>query len=162
MLGWFKGQWGEMKSNYYWATKKECTAYKYWVGWTVADSGPWLLCMWQMNSSWKAEGFIWKRLSIMEEKCSLVVMREKHSKKKKKFCSWFIFLLWAYPVSLFLEKSCSLRYHLSILETLLPREVCNSGKNKSWGCLKKKFGKSNRMAGSKGEWKGWLFWGATT
>lgn len=83
-------------------------------------------------------------------------------KKKKKFCSWFIFLLWAYPVSLFLEKSCSLRYHLSILETLLPREVCNSGKNKSWGCLKKKSGKSNRMAGSKGEWKGWLFWGATT
>lgn len=86
----------------------------------------------------------------------------KTLQKKKKFCSWFIFLLWAYPVSLFLEKSCSLRYHLSILETLLPREVCNSGKNKSWGCLKKKSGKSNRMAGSKGEWKGWLFWGATT
>lgn len=105
-----------------------------------------LWCWWRSSArdtcvgSWKAEGpgevSSWKELSSREGNCCSAGSERKtlskRQKKKKKFCSWFIFLLWAYPVSLFLEKSCSLRYNLSFLETLLPQETCNSGKNKSW------------------------------
>lgn len=106
----------------------------------------------QLEGRGTRTGFIWKGAAHWVMKIITAgyerktLRRRKRKKKKKRFCSWFIFLLWAYPVSSFLEKSCSLRYNLSVLETLLPQEVCNSGKNKSWGCLKEKFGKSNWMA----------------